>query len=75
MNDLPTPAGYRHAATAAPGSRLVWTAGQLPLTSDGIAPHGWEAQVRQTMRNVTLALAAEGAQWSHVVKLTFFVTT
>jgi enamine deaminase RidA (YjgF/YER057c/UK114 family) len=72
---LPQANGYSHAATIAPGSRLVWTSGQLPITAEGIlAPAGdWEAQTRQTMRNVGAALAAAGATWDDVFKLTFYV--
>lgn len=72
---LPQPNGYSHVATIGPGSRLVWTSGQVPIAADGVpAPAGdWEAQTRQTMRNVGAALAAAGASWDDVFKLTFYV--
>jgi enamine deaminase RidA (YjgF/YER057c/UK114 family) len=72
---LPQPNGYSHVATIGPGSRLVWTSGQVPIAADGTpAPAGdWEAQTRQAMRNVGAALAAAGATWDDVFKLTFYV--
>jgi enamine deaminase RidA (YjgF/YER057c/UK114 family) len=75
-SDLPAPAGYSHVAAIPSGSRLVWTSGQLPLTADGdLAGAGdWEAQTRAVMENLTRALAAGGAGWPDVFKLTFYVT-
>lgn len=72
---LPQPNGYSHAATIGPGHRLVWTSGQVPIAADGTpAPAGdWEAQTRQAMRNVGSALAAAGATWDDVFKLTIYV--
>jgi enamine deaminase RidA (YjgF/YER057c/UK114 family) len=73
--ELPATNGYSHVANVAPGSRLVWTSGQVPLDAHGTAsPAGdWEAQTRQVMRNVGTALEAGGATWSDVFKLTIFV--
>ncbi|GAB1513392.1 RidA family protein [Actinophytocola sp. KF-1] len=72
---LPQPNGYSHVVSIGPGSRLVWTSGQVPIAADGTAaPAGdWAAQTRQAMRNVGAALAAAGATWADVVKLTFYV--
>ncbi|WP_309114246.1 RidA family protein [Saccharothrix sp.] len=73
---LPQPNGYSHVASIAPGSRLVWTSGQVPIAADGtVAAAGdWAAQTRQVMSNVGAALAAAGASWADVFKLTFYVT-
>ncbi|GGL24145.1 RidA family protein [Planomonospora parontospora] len=72
---LPATNGYSHVASVPPGSRLVWTSGQVPIAADGTpAPAGdWEAQTRLVMRNVGAALEAAGAAWEHVFKLTIFV--
>ncbi|GIH21303.1 RidA family protein [Rugosimonospora africana] len=72
---LPQPTGYSHVARISPGSRLVWTSGQVAIAADGTLPLAtdWEAQTRQAMRNVGLALAAGGATWDDVFKLTFYV--
>lgn len=72
---LPPTNGYSHVVSIPPGSRLVWTSGQVPIDADGVvAPAGdWEAQTRLTMRNVGAALEAAGATWGDVVKLTIYV--
>ncbi|HEX6843765.1 MAG TPA: RidA family protein [Actinomycetota bacterium] len=71
---LPAPVGYSHVASIPAGSRLVWTAGQVPIDADGAVPDGWEGQTRLAFRNVGTALAAAGAGWPDVCKLTIFVT-
>jgi enamine deaminase RidA (YjgF/YER057c/UK114 family) len=71
-DDLPLPAGYSHVVTI-PSGRLVWTSGQVGMAADGSVPDGWEAQARLAFQNVGRALAAGGAGWDDVVKLTFFV--
>ena len=72
---LSTPGGYSHVVSFPATGRLVWTAGQVPVAADGtVAPAGdWEAQSRLAFENVGHALAAGGATWNDVVKLTFFV--
>jgi enamine deaminase RidA (YjgF/YER057c/UK114 family) len=72
---LSTPAGYSHVVSLPASGRLVWTSGQVPIAADGsLAPAGdWEAQARLTFQNVDHALAAGGATWGDVVKLTIFV--
>ncbi|MEU6137997.1 RidA family protein [Nocardioides sp. NPDC047086] len=71
--DLPAPAGYSHAVITDPCARLVVTSGQVGITADGVVADGWEAQTRQTFVNLGVALAAAGAAWTDVVKLTYFV--
>jgi enamine deaminase RidA (YjgF/YER057c/UK114 family) len=71
---LPQAAGYSHVAGIAPGSRLVWTSGQVPIAPDGtVATGDWEAQTRQVMLNLQAALEAGGATWNDVFKLTIYV--
>jgi len=71
---LPEPPGYSHVVSARP-ARVVWTAGQVAMHADGTpAPPGdWEAQTRLCFENLGRALAAAGAAWADVVKLTYFV--
>ena len=70
---LPPPAGYSHVVSI-PAGRLVWTSGQVPLGPDReLVAGGWEAQTRLVFANVGRALAAAGADWPDVVKLTIFV--
>jgi enamine deaminase RidA (YjgF/YER057c/UK114 family) len=66
------PAGYSHAVSL-PAGRLVWTSGQIAVDADGSVPAGWEAQTRLVFAKVGRALAAAGAGWADVVKLTLFV--
>jgi enamine deaminase RidA (YjgF/YER057c/UK114 family) len=70
--DLPAPAGYSHVVTI-PSGRLVWTSGQVAIAADGSVPSGWEARTRLVFEHLGQALAAGGAGWRDVVKLTFFV--
>lgn len=70
----PAPNGYSHTVVVAPGSRLVYISGQVPIDADGKVPEGWAGQTRLTFRNVEAALAAGGAGWGDVIKLTYFVT-
>jgi enamine deaminase RidA (YjgF/YER057c/UK114 family) len=51
----------------------VWTSGQLPIAADGTVPADPEAQAILTFEHVGRALAAGGASWPEVVKLTFFL--
>ncbi len=69
----PSAAGYSQVASIAPGSRLVWTSGQVPIDADGEVPAGWPAQARLVMQNLGNALAVAGAGWRDVFKLTFYV--
>ncbi|MER7128029.1 RidA family protein [Streptosporangium saharense] len=70
---LPPTNGYSHVASIPPGSRIVWTSGQVPVAADGTVAGDWEEQTRQVMRNLEAALEAGGAGWDDVFKLTIFV--
>ena len=69
---LPAPAGFSHVVTI-PAGRLVWTSGQVGMTEDGRVGDGWEEQTRLAFQNIGRALAAAGAAFGDVVKLTFYV--
>ena len=71
---LPEPVGYSHVSVIPPGTRLVWLAGQVPLTRQGeLAPGEWEGQARQVFQNIGAALESAGASWDDVFKLTIYV--
>jgi enamine deaminase RidA (YjgF/YER057c/UK114 family) len=70
-DDLESPPGYSHVVSI-PAGRLVWTAGQVGIDADGVAPESFEAQTRLAFENVGRALRAGGADWPDVVKLTIF---
>lgn len=74
-DDLPAPAGYSHLVITDPGARLVVISGQVGMAADGTVAYGWEAQTRQTFANLGVALAAAGAGWADLVKLTYFVVS
>lgn len=65
---------YRQVAIAT-GTRQVHVAGQVAYDADGllVAPGDFAGQVAQAMRNVAIALAAAGATFSDVVRLTIYV--
>ncbi|MFG3002741.1 RidA family protein [Streptomyces calvus] len=83
MSDLtriPAPAGvapaaqYSHVVTGT--GRLVAVSGQLALDEDGrlVGEGDAGAQARQVFENLRRCLAAAGATFDDVVKLTCFVT-
>ncbi|MFI1068322.1 RidA family protein [Streptomyces puniciscabiei] len=77
---IPAPAGvapatqYSHVVSAA--GRFVAVSGQLALDENGelVGEGDPAAQARQVFENLGRCLAAAGAGFEHVVKLTYFVT-
>jgi len=71
---LPKTDAYRQVAIAT-GTRQVHIAGQIARDADGqpVAPGDLAGQVAQAFRNVAIALAAAGATFSDVVRLTIYV--
>ncbi|MEU6086873.1 RidA family protein [Streptomyces sp. NPDC047085] len=77
---IPAPDGvapaaqYAHVVTAS--GRLVAVSGQLALDEDGkpVGEGDAAAQARQVFENLRRCLAAAGAGFHDVVKLTYFVT-
>ena len=76
----PTPDGLLHNAgfsqvIVAEGKRMIYTAGQVAIDERGELVGGGDlaAQTAQAMRNVGLALAAAGAGYADVVKITTYV--
>jgi enamine deaminase RidA (YjgF/YER057c/UK114 family) len=67
---------YAYASVAAPGT-LVFTAGACPIDRGGnIAGEGdIEAQARQVIANLAVALRAAGAGLSDVLKTTVYVAS
>lgn len=67
--------GYTHVAVVTSG-RLVFIAGQVSIAPDGtfVGEDDPQAQAEQVFRNLHSALEAAGGDFSHVVKLTFYVT-
>ena len=72
---LSTPTGYTHVVEANRG-RTVYIAGQVALDRSGnVAGAGdFKIQMRQVLENLRAALAAAGATFGNVVKVTTYVT-
>jgi enamine deaminase RidA (YjgF/YER057c/UK114 family) len=60
---------------AAAGRRTIYTAGQVSIDERGelVGAGDLAAQTEQAMRNVGLALAAAGANFGDIVKITTYV--
>ena len=76
----PQPKGLLHnpafsQVVAARGTRTIYTAGQVSIDERGALVGGGDlaAQATQAMRNVGLALAAAGASYADIVKITTYV--
>jgi len=71
---LPAAVGYSQVAEAL-GGRTIYVAGQVPLDTAGqlVGPGDPQAQARQVFANIAAALAAAGATFRDVAKLTIFV--
>ncbi len=71
--ELPKPNGYSHVVETR-GSRTVYFSGQVGINADGEMAADFEAQCRQTFKNLQIALNAVNLEFSSVVKLGMFVT-
>jgi enamine deaminase RidA (YjgF/YER057c/UK114 family) len=76
----PRPEGLLHnpgfsQVVIATGKRTVYTAGQVSIDEHGalVGEGDLAAQTAQAMRNVGLALAAAGATYASIVKITTYV--
>jgi len=72
-DDAPAAVGAYSQATTT--GDLLFTAGQLPLTTDGelLDDEPVSTQARQCLENVRAILAAEGLDMSDVLKMTVFL--
>jgi len=72
---MPAPRGYTHVVETKGPDRTIYMSGQLGMTPDGKfagAPGDFRAQATQCFENLKLALAAVGANFEHVVKVTAY---
>ncbi len=72
---LSAPAGYSHVVEVQSG-RTIYIAGQVAVDKSGnvVGKNDFAAQATQVLENLKLALAAAGATFENVVKVTTFVT-
>src|SRR5215510_7966942 len=73
--ELTKPTGYTHVVKSAPGS-TTYISGQIAFDKDGkvVGAGDFRAQTVQVFENLKAALAACGATFADVVKVTTFVT-
>jgi enamine deaminase RidA (YjgF/YER057c/UK114 family) len=74
---MPATRGYTHVVATRAPSRTIYLAGQLGTTVDGKfagGPGDFRAQAAQAFENLKLGLAAAGAGFEHVVKVTVYFT-
>lgn len=70
---LSKPQTYTHVVKA---GKLLFIAGQVGSTADGkVAGPGMKEQLDQALTNLTTALKSQGADFSHLAKITIFVTS
>ena len=72
---LPPSRGYTQVVEVPAGHRMVFLSGQVPLDSTGALRGGtdFRAQANQVFENLRAGLAAAGADFGDVVKLTFYI--
>jgi enamine deaminase RidA (YjgF/YER057c/UK114 family) len=73
---IAAPTGYTHVVEVASDARTVYVAGQVAFDErrQVVGVGDMAAQVEQVYRNLKTALAAAGASFADVVKMTTFVT-
>ena len=66
--------GYVHVVETR-ATRMLYLSGQAPLDAQGnlVAPGDMAGQAEQVFQNIGTALAAAGASFGDVVKLTYYV--
>jgi 2-iminobutanoate/2-iminopropanoate deaminase len=70
---LSTPQTYSHVVKA---GKLLFVAGQVGYDANGkLVGPGMAEQYEQLLKNLKAVLASQGADFSHVAKITVFVTT
>jgi len=68
----PRPKGYSNGIAAA--GEMVFVAGQIGWTPEGVFPEGgFAAQFHQTIVNTLAVLAEAGAGPEHIVRMTWYV--
>ena len=74
---MPATRGYTHVVETRAPSRTIYVAGQLGMTPDGKfagGPGDFRAQATQAFENLKHGLAAVGAGFEHLVKVTVYFT-
>lgn len=69
----PAPHGYSHLAMVGPNTRLLLVAGQGGEDERGGFAPDFRQQVRQAFRNLGVAVAAGGAAFADIAKMTVLI--
>lgn len=71
---LAAPHGYTHVITTKPG-KMVFISGQVAMDAQGhlVGKGDLRAQTKQVFENLKTALAASGATFDDIVKITWYV--
>lgn len=67
------PRGYTHVVETTGPARTIYLSGQVGIAPDGNIAGDFRAQVEQSFENLKAALAAVGAGFEHVVKVTNYL--
>lgn len=69
---LSTPATYSHIVRA---GKTLYIAGQVGADADGkVAGPSMVAQLEQVLKNLQIALKSQGADYSHITRITIYTT-
>ena len=69
---MPNPTGLPYTPAVTAGDWVV-VSGQIGITDSGLAPGGFEAELRQVLANLEARLGEAGATMADVVKTTVFL--
>ena len=70
--ELSKPTGYTHVVTT-DARKLVFISGQIGVDANGEMKGGLPAQTAQVFENLKVALAAVGATFDNVIKVTTYI--
>ena len=72
--EISKPTGYTHVVEVT-GGKLVFIAGQVAFDKEShfVGPGDLKAQTTQVFENIKAALASVGADFSHVIKMNYYV--
>ena len=69
---LSTPATYSHIVRA---GKTLYIAGQVGANADGkVVGPGMAQQLEQVLKNLEIALKSQGADYSHITRITIYTT-
>jgi enamine deaminase RidA (YjgF/YER057c/UK114 family) len=66
---------YSHGVAVPAGARFAFCSGQLGITPEDAVPATIEGQAEQAFRNISAILAENSMDFSHVVRLSAYVTS